>query len=221
MKIFSSFALFSYRTLYIFDPARYIEHERPCDFKQLHIDQNFFAWPGMFVFFLITDNGTMHIDVFKDEPARFNEKTICAIEVPFTVMGDDGIVVEPLMGENRAIPLPKGEYSLVIEQAYMYSWKEADMAGDSTPSIWLKDIDEWDVPKVKGQYGETEGIEADEVDPDEQGIMPMIMCRIWLNPATNVEAKILVQNTVANSNYPLNPTYPLVIDEPPEHIRKK
>jgi hypothetical protein len=211
MKIFSSFALFSYRTLYVFDPAYYVEHERPWEIKQHHEDQGFLAWPGMFNFSLITDNGSMHIDVFKDEPPRFNEKTILAIEVPFTVIGDDGIVVEPLMGESRAIPLPKGEYSLVIEQAYMYSWKEADMAGDSTPSIWLKDIDEWDVPRMKGLYGETEGLEVKEHDT-----MPMIMCRIWLNPAENVEAKIL-----CDKDDLLKPRYPLVIDEPPENIRKK
>lgn len=208
MKILSYFSFVDYGTVYVFDPAYYVEGERPCDFQDIHMEQGFFAWPGMFVFFLLTSESVIHIDVYLDEPVQLSNDTIRAIQVPFKVIGDEGIVVEPLMGESRFFALPKGDYALVFEQRYMYKWTEADMALDSTDPEWLEDRGTWDVEIPAGQ-------------PVDFRLCPMIMGRIWLNPATNVEAKILVQDTAANSNFPLNPVYPLVIDEPPAHISRQ
>ncbi|NOU22141.1 MAG: hypothetical protein HOO93_10195, partial [Methyloglobulus sp.] len=114
-------------------------------------DQGFFGFPGFFVFDIITENSVIHIDVYLDEPVQLSDDTIRAIQVPFTVAGDDGIVVEPLMGQSRTIAIPKGDYALVFEQRYMYKWTEADMALDSTNPEELEDRDNWNVEIPAGQ----------------------------------------------------------------------
>ncbi|MEQ1738988.1 MAG: competence protein ComJ [Methyloglobulus sp.] len=216
MKILSYFSYIDYGTVYVYDTTYYEEGEKPCFFKDVHGSQGFFAWPGMFVFFIITDNSPIHIDVFINEQAHFDERTIRAIQVPFKVIGDEGMVVEPLMGESRSLAIPKGEYALVFEQSYMNKWTEADMELDSTDPLFLAYKETWDVPKMKAEFAEADGVGIDEVY-----LMPMVMSRIWITPASNVEAKILVQDMGANSNYPLNPVHPLVIDEPPKNILKR
>ena len=210
----SYFSFISYGTVYVYDPVYYVEGERPCDFKDLHIAQGFFACPGMFVFFIITDNEPIHIDVYVDEPVQLSGDTIRAIQVPLKVIGEEGIVVEPLMGESRSLNIPKGEYALVFEQRYMNKWTEADMELDSTEPLWLEEKHTWDVEKEKAEFLAVGG------KIEEFYRKPMVMSRIWITQATNVEAKILVQDTEENSNYPLCPAYPLVIDEPPADIIK-
>lgn len=208
MKILSYFSLICYGTVYVYTPAHSAELERPREVNETPQDQGFFGFPGFFVFDIITENSLIHIDAFINEPMQLGDDTIRAIQAPFKVIGDEGIVVEPLMGESRTIAIPKGDYALVFEQRYMYKWTEADMALDSTDPEWLEDRDTWHVDIPEGE-------------PVDFRLYPMIMSRLWLTPAPHVEAKILVQDTAANSNYPLNPTYPLVIDDPPEDVLRK
>lgn len=184
MKILSYDSSVSYGTVYVYDPEYYIDHERPCDFEESHISQGFFAWPGMYVFFTLTDSPSLHVEVIvgERERAQFDNNTLLAIQVPLKVISKRGVIVEPLMASETVIDIPSGDYALVFEQGYQENWQQI-----------LEE--EWHIP---------------------------VWCRIWLTPATNVEAKILIhRSTEPGYNLSISPTYPLRIDSPPEWVVRK
>lgn len=194
MKI-ASFPLdLLYRAFYLYDPE-IIELDGD-DIGTDVTDRQGFAWkPGYIDFYTLrADNFGdyddysefgINIEVFLNEPLQLSPDAVRAIQVPFSVTSNNGIIIGSglYVGDpdsDNSIEIPSENYALTFEQGWKY---------------------------------EPQPIEKDPVTgQDMPQTLYVLWGRLWFNLEENVEAKILVQDP---RDTELNPIYPLQLNGKP------
>jgi hypothetical protein len=105
-----------YSTVYIYDCS--VRGFAENSIKDVHCQQGFSWLPSSVAFFSIHDVGDWSTDVFLDEPVQLAVDAVRAIQVPFSVCGDQGLKIEDGCVLN-IIQIPAGNYALVVEQGYL------------------------------------------------------------------------------------------------------
>ena len=107
MKLLSCYESIGYSTVRVYNFAYHEDEtfELFCDFNNLHIQQGFRGYPGAFAFFIMTDTAPLYMEVMLDEKICFDANTVYAIQVPFNVFGEQGIMIEALFGNENLVVL--------------------------------------------------------------------------------------------------------------------
>lgn len=140
-----------------------------------------FAWrPGQVEFYIVNsgsfypleeaygiyDNFIIALDVFLDEPVSLDKSAVRAIQVPFSVTGNDGIRItsddDSGARPPRKVAIPAGDYALVFEQGWKYN-----------PQPIEKD-------PITGE--------------EEEQTLYTLWGRLWFTTEKNAEAKILLKD---------------------------
>ncbi len=189
MKVHSLFCGVSYSNFALFDPAVFAWDDLSAHMITNNSLNQGFAWrPGHVEFYTVNaddfggfncpyDMFGIELDIRLDEPVKLSSDAVRAIQVPFSVAGNDGIRItddgDYVARPPRKIAIPAGDYAFVFEQGWKY---------DPQPI------------EINEATGE-----------DEMEFLYTLWGRLWFTPEQNAEPKIILQDPRDERMRPTSP----------------